>query len=84
MSTLGISDLADLVNMLNALLNTEDLYLFVAQCGVPYSVVNGTGGLRYESVELHNGSDAKVGKTLVWKSDPNILTPGFNSYYYTA
>ena len=84
MADLGIGDLADLVNMLNALLNTEDLYLFVAQCGAPYSVINGTSAIRYDVIELRNGSGEKIGKTLVWKSDPNNLTPGFNSNYYTA
>ena len=83
LADLGIGDLGDLVNMLNALLNTEDLYLFVAQCGVPYTHTIIGNAIHYDIADLYNGG-SKLGKTALWKSDPNEFKPGFNTEYYTA
>lgn len=83
LADLGIGDLGDLVSMLNALLNTEDLYLFVAQCGVPYTHAIIDNAIHYDIVDLYQGN-VKLGKTALWKSDPNEFKPGFNTEYYTA
>ena len=69
--------------MLNALLNTENLYLFIAQWGVPYSQIT-SDGLQYDVIELRNASNKKLGKTLVWKNDPAKRDPSFSSKYYNA
>jgi hypothetical protein len=84
LSALGIGDLTDLINMLNALLNTDDLYLLVAQCGVPYAELNKVSSISYDVVELRDGSSTKIGKTLVWKSDPTTFISNFTTKYYTA
>ena len=84
LSSLGIGDLADLVNMLNSLLNTEDLYLFVAQCGVPYNAVASSSEIRYDTVELRNNGNSRLGKTLVWKNNPIVYDSSFSSKYYAA
>ena len=63
----GLNSLEDLVNMINAILNTKNLYLFVAQCGVRASDVITVDGILYDIVDTNVSESSAAAITLVWK-----------------
>lgn len=80
---LGLDSIRDLLNKLDALLNRQSLFLFVAQCGVPYNKIMNGNSMRYDIVQM--SSRYGTGKTIVWKKAPrDDFDSGFDAKYYTA